>query len=346
MAMGIGAYANSLFHLVTHAFFKCLLFLVAGIVIHQMAHIRDDNNLNIDPQNIQNMGGLRKKLPFTFIAALIGGLALIGLPLTSGFLSKDGILIQAFGWSDGKSAVFKLIPIFAILTTLLTSFYVARMIVKVFFGKLRVAEINPAMQLHISDGGWLYKLPLLLLAVCCLFPFFSANPLSAEQSWLLSGLSKAVASSPESFYHIIIPAGVNIVGMIIILFAYGIYSGKSNNPFPQSGMLFNLSYNEWYFDRIYNKLIVKPILFLSYASFWVDRRIIDDFIIFFAKTAIAFSKLAAWFDRRIINGFINLLVAIVQAIGNFSRRFQGGKVQYYLVSMLVVILAIFIWILI
>src|SRR3978361_899335 len=82
MAMGIGAYASSLFHLVTHAFFKCLLFLVAGIVIHQVQHIKDDNNLDIDPQNIQHMGGLRKKMPLTFIAALIGGFALIGLPLT------------------------------------------------------------------------------------------------------------------------------------------------------------------------------------------------------------------------------------------------------------------------
>ncbi|MDB5110651.1 MAG: NADH-quinone oxidoreductase subunit, partial [Mucilaginibacter sp.] len=103
MAMGIGAYASSLFHLVTHAFFKCLLFLAAGIVIHQMQHIKEDNDLNIDPQNILNMGGLRKKMPLTFITAVIGSLALIGLPLTSGYLSKDGILIQAFDWADDKN---------------------------------------------------------------------------------------------------------------------------------------------------------------------------------------------------------------------------------------------------
>jgi len=123
MAMGVGAYSSSLFHLVTHAFFKCLLFLVAGVVIHQVAHIRDDNQLAIDPQNIQFMGGLRKKLPFTFIMAIIGGVALAGLPLTSGFLSKDEILAQTFQWSDGKNPAFKLVPIFAVLTTLLTAFY-------------------------------------------------------------------------------------------------------------------------------------------------------------------------------------------------------------------------------
>ena len=79
-------------------------------------------------------------MPLTFIAALIGGLALIGLPLTSGYLSKDGILIQAFDWSNGKSGPFVLIPIFALLTTWLTAFYVTRMIVKVFFGDLRISE--------------------------------------------------------------------------------------------------------------------------------------------------------------------------------------------------------------
>src|SRR5580698_8942565 len=79
MAMGVGAYASSLFHLATHAFFKCLLFLVAGIVIHEVQHIKDEYKLHIDPQNILYMGGLRKKMPLTFIACLIAGFALIGL---------------------------------------------------------------------------------------------------------------------------------------------------------------------------------------------------------------------------------------------------------------------------
>ena len=152
MAMGIGAYASSLFHLVTHAFFKCLLFLVAGIVIHQMEHIRKENDLDIDPQNILHMGGLRKKLPLTFITAVIASLALIGIPLTSGYLSKDGILIQAFEWSDGKSWIFRLVPIGAILASLLTAFYIGRLMVKVFFGEFRLLKANP----HIKNtfGRW------------------------------------------------------------------------------------------------------------------------------------------------------------------------------------------------
>ena len=344
MAMGIGAYSSSLFHLVTHAFFKCLLFLVAGIVIHQMGHIRDDNKLHIDPQNIQNMGGLRKKLPFTFFAALIGGLALVGLPLTSGFLSKDSILIQAFDWSGDKSVFLKLIPVFALITTWLTAFYVTRMIVKVFFGNLRVAESNPALNIHITDGTLLYKLPLVLLAICCLFPFFSPNPLVYERSWLFGGFGNATHPGAVNIYHALVPVGVNILSILVICYVYIIYTKRRANPFPQAGVLFNLSCNEWYFDSVYQRIIIKPLLALCRASFWFDRRIIDNFIVFFAKFSIGLARFAAWCDRHIIDGFLNLLVIVVRAIGNFVRRFQGGKVQYYLYSMLVVILAIFIWI--
>ena len=345
MAMGVGAYASSLFHLVTHAFFKCLLFLVAGIVIHQVGHIRDDNNLDINPQNIQNMGGLRNKMPFTFIAAIIGSAALIGLPLTSGFLSKDGILIRAFEWSAGKNVFFTLIPIMAVITTWLTAFYVTRMMVKVFFGESRLAKLYPEIKWHTSDGGLAYKLPLFLLSLCCLFLFFSFNPFSFENSWIFSGFSGKGPPLNTNLYFGLMPVLVNSISLIVIAYAYMIYSGRKANPFPQSGALFNLSVNEGYFDDIYQKVIVKPALALSLVTFWFDRRVIDGFILVFAKMGILLSKTAAWTDRYIIDGFLKLLVKLVQLTGNFTRRFQNGKVQYYLFSMLAVIVVIFIWIL-
>ena len=342
MAMGIGAYASSLFHLVTHAFFKCLLFLVAGIVIHQMQHIKDDNNLNIDPQNIQNMGGLRKKLPFTFIAALIASMALIGLPLTSGYLSKDSILVQAFDWSDDKSWIFRLIPIGAILTTWLTAFYVVRLIVKVFLGDFKLQKAHQPINFHISDGGWQYKLPLAFLAVCCLFPLFSLNPVLYEQSWLFNGLGPALHLERVNYYHTIIPVGVNLLSIYLIYWVYTIYLKRKVHTFPQSGFLYNLSYNEWYFDDIYNAFIVKPIVALSKLISWFDRNIIDGIVNLLPTIMLLISKLAAWFDKYIIDGFIHLLTRMVEGIGNFVRKFQGGKIQYYLFSMLVVILALFI----
>ena len=146
----------------------------------------------------------------------------------------------------------------------------------------------------------------------------------------------------QVFIAIVIPFVVTMISLLVLWFAYAIYAGRRANPFPQSGVIFNLACNEWYFDRIYDKLIIKPILLLSRACFWIDRRVIDGFIVLFASAALACSKVAVFTDRYIIDGFINLLVQLVRGIGNFARRFQGGKVQYYLYSMLAVMLLIFI----
>ena len=342
MAMGIGAYSSSLFHLATHAFFKCLLFLAAGIIIHEVQHIKDENQLNIDPQNILYMGGLRKKLPLTFIACIVGGLDLAGIPFTSGYLSKDGILIQSFEWAEGKGWLFKLIPIGALVTSWLTAFYIARLIAKVFFGEFKLLEVNPNIKLHISDGGWQYRVPLIFLIICCLFPLFSLNPFLYEKAWLLGGFPSITGLGRVNIYHTIIPVLVNLVGILVIYWAYTIYIKLKALPIPESGFLFRFSYNEWYIDKIYRRVVVKPVMMLSKTTRWFDRNIIDGFIHLLANIGLAGSKVAEWFDRYIIDGILHLVAAVVMGIGNFARRFQNGRVQYYLFSMLAVILAIFI----
>ena len=345
MGMGIGAYASSLFHLVTHAFFKCLLFLVAGIVIHEMQHIKDENELDIDPQNILNMGGLRKKLPFTFIAALIGAAALIGLPLTSGFLSKDGILIQSVDWAEQRGFWRALVPIGAILTTCITAFYVTRLIVKVFYGEFKLAQFHPHIQFHISDGGWQYKVPLALLAVCSFFPVFSLNPVSYEHAWVFSGFSVETALDRVNIYHTIIPVGTNILSVLVIYGAYAAYVKRNAWSFPQGGFLFRLSYNQWYIDAFYNKVIVGAVLALSRAFSWTDRNVIDGFVRLLTNLTIGISKIAAWFDYYVIDGISRVATFIVQVTANFIRYFQSGKLQYYLFSMIAIVLALFIYLL-
>ncbi|WP_413666398.1 NADH-quinone oxidoreductase subunit L [Mucilaginibacter sp. Mucisp86] len=342
LAMGVGAYGSSLFHLATHAFFKCLLFLVAGVVIHEMQHIKEENDLDIDPQNIQYMGGLRKKLPLTFIAAVVGSLALIGIPLTSGYLSKDGILIQAFEWSEGRSAWLKLIPACALFTSWLTAFYVSRLIVKVFFGEFRLLKSNPDIKLHISDGGWQYRVPLILLAVCSLFPLFSLNPFFYEKAWLFESLKPAEFMARENIYHTIIPIGVNILSVFVMYAAYAIYVKQNTFSFLQTGFFYRLSYNQWYLDKIYRKAIVKPILGLGKTCFWFDRNVIDGLIHLIERTSRMVASLTAWSDKHIVDGFLHLMAALVQSIGNFARKFQNGKVQYYLYSMLLIVLVLFI----
>jgi NADH-quinone oxidoreductase subunit L len=343
MAMGVGAYSSSLFHLATHAFFKCLLFLVAGIVIHQMKHIKDDNNLDIDPQNILHMGGLRKKLPLTFIAALIGGLALVGFPLTSGYLSKDGILIQAFDWSDGKAGFLKLVPYVALLTSWLTAFYVARLIVKVFFGEFRLQKMNPHIHIHMGDGGWQYKLPLVFLAICCLFPVFSYSPVFYEDAWLFKGFLPANHLARENLYHVIIPVLVVILSVVVMFGAYTVYVKRNSWSFPQTGLLYRISFNEWYIDKFYNRIIVRFVMWMSNSLYWFDKNIIDGFVNLIEKVGIALAGIAAWSDKHIVDGLLHLIAGIVQAIGNFARRFQSGKIQYYLFSMLLVLIAVFIF---
>jgi NADH-quinone oxidoreductase subunit L len=342
MAMGVGAYASSLFHLVTHAFFKCMLFLVAGVVIHAVKHIKDDNNLDIDPQNILHMGGLRKKMPITFIAAVIGGLALIGLPLTSGYLSKDGILIQAFDWSEGRAGILKLVPIMALLTSWLTAFYVTRLIVKVFLSDFRLQKMNPGIHVHIGDGGWQYKLPLVFLALCCLFPLFSWHPLLYEDAWLYKGFLQANFLTRENLYHTVIPALVNVLSLVVMYGAYAVYLKRNTRLFPQTGLLFRISFHEWYIDRFYKQVVVNAVMQLSNGLYWFDRKVIDGFIHFLEKLTNVIAGFAAWFDKYIVDGLLHLLAGIVQVMGNFGRRFQNGKVQYYLFSMLLVVIVMFI----
>jgi NADH-quinone oxidoreductase subunit L len=342
MAMGIHAYSSSLFHLATHAFFKCLLFLCSGVIIHEMQHIKEANNLDIDPQSILYMGGLRKKLPVTFITCVIGCLALVGFPLTSGYLSKDSILIQSFEWADGRSALFMLVPYGILLTSCLTAFYVARLIFKVFFGEFRLKEILPNVHLHISDGGWQYTLPLVFLALCSLFPLFSLNPVLYERAWLYQSFAPSNLLARENNYHTIIPIGINIACVFVAYWAYAVYIQQRKLVFPQTSFWFRLSYHQWYIDTFYRNVVANAVVQLGKVVFWIDRNVIDGLINLLAKITGMVSSLSAWTDRYLVDGFLHLVAAITSGIGNFFRGFQSGKIQYYLFSMLAVILAVFI----
>jgi len=287
------------------------------------------------------MGGLRKKLPFTFIAALIGGMALIGLPLTSGYLSKDGILVQAFDWADDKNWAFMLIPFGAVLTTWLTAFYVARLMVKVFWGKLRLHNLK-LLTIHVTDGGWQYKLPLGILVLACFFPLFSLNPVIYEKAWIFTGLGPTEHLERINIYHTLLPVGVNILSVYVMYLTYSVYVKREVHPFPQRGFFYGMSYNQWYIDVFYNRVIVRFILMLTRVASWIDTNIIDGFVNLLPRITLNISKIAAWFDYYIIDGVSRLLTYFVETIGNFIRNFQNGRVQYYLFSMLVIVLTLFI----
>jgi NADH-quinone oxidoreductase subunit L len=194
----------------------------------------------------------------------------------------------------------------------------------------------------MSDGGLPYKLPIILLALCCLFPLFSLNPFSYGHAWLFNGLTVAGNHEGESTYHTIIPVLVNIISVVVLYTAYVIYGKPNSFKLQQSGFFYRLSYNQWYLDIIYQRFIVKPVIRLCSATFWIDRNVIDGFLHLLARISGYLAKLTAWTDEHIVDGFLHLLTSIVQSIGNFARRFQSGKIQYYLFSMLVIVLLLFI----
>lgn len=340
-AMGIGAYASSLFHLATHAFFKCLLFLSAGVIIHEMQHLKEKLYLEIDPQNILYMGGLRKALPVTFVTCIVAALALIGLPLTSGYLSKDGILIQAFEWAEGRSFFYKLIPISILITGWLTAFYIARLMFKVFWGESRIKEMIPTFEFDASHENKLFTWPMLFLSVFCLFPVFSLNPLLYEQSWLFRGFLTSDYFERENLYHTVIPAAVNLFTIPVVYVAYLRYVRQNINWFPQTGFLFKMSFNQWYVDRFYQNYVAGSIIWFSKQLYGFDRLIIDGFINLLGKTGLLLAKISKWLDQYVVDGLVNFIAFRIRDIGSFARSFQTGKVQQYLLTMLIFILSIY-----
>lgn len=332
-AMGIGAYGESVFHLATHAFFKCLLFLAAGAVIHQLHHYKEQHQLEFDHQDIRLMGGLRKQMPISFITMCIAAAALAGLPFTSGFLSKDAILITSFEWAEGYHGFKKLVPFLLVLTSWLTVFYIARLIFKVFFGKPRYIGLHeaPSPMTRI----------LVVLAVGSLFGLFSFNPLSYDNSWLLQGFTSAGVKRLASF-HLLVPIIVTTVSLAIAFIAYKIYGGKAAKTLPETGLLYRFSNRGWYLDSVYNFVFVRSTTALSLLSHKFDTLVVDGLVNSLAGLARIFADITDWFDRNIVDGLVNGIAAFARKTGDIARQFQTGKLQHYLITMLTLVVTFFI----
>ncbi|MDP4115092.1 MAG: NADH-quinone oxidoreductase subunit L, partial [Bacteroidota bacterium] len=170
MALGVGAYQFAFFHLVTHAFFKACLFLGSGSVIYAMHH----------EQDMRQMGGLKKKMPWTYATFLISTLAISGIPLTSGFLSKDGILAGTFAFGNLTGNYIFMITGF--LVAMLTAFYMFRVVLLTFHGEPR----NQVKFDHAKESPLVMVLPLVVLSILSIFFFYTFNPINANQGWVLS----------------------------------------------------------------------------------------------------------------------------------------------------------------
>ena len=271
-ALGISAYGAAIFHLFTHAFFKALLFLGSGSVIHAMS----------DEQDMRKMGGLRKKIPGTFYMMLIGTLALTGAPLLSGYFSKDMIIEAAFA-SDSAFSGYAFAM--GVLAALLTSFYSWRLMFMTFFGKSRASK---SVQDHVHESGNWMMVPLYVLAVGAIGAGFLFKEYfighNYEDFWGSALFLKDAANNVMVAAHhvpgwvVAAPFVVMVTGFLIAVYAY---IWKPETPAQFAGtfrFLYALFYNKWYIDEIYDYLFVNPAKKLG-VFLWKkgDENIIDRF---------------------------------------------------------------------
>jgi NADH-quinone oxidoreductase subunit L len=245
LGLGVGAYSAGIFHLMTHAFFKALLFLGAGSVIHGLS----------GEQDLRHMGGLRKSMPITFVTLGIASLAISGFPGFSGFFSKDAILSAAYThrpWMFWIGAI----------TAGITAFYVFRAYFIVFFGNYRGHQ-------HPHESPAVMTLPLIVLAALSLFGGFINVP-----GWLSPGFP---LSEHENVTAMVISASCGILGILVATFLYVFRPHLADSLKTAAGPLYTLVANKYYVDEIYSALIVKPLETISRFVLWkgVDEAVID-----------------------------------------------------------------------
>jgi NADH-quinone oxidoreductase subunit L len=340
VGIGIGTWDAALFHLTTHAFFKCLLFLSAGAVIHEMAHLKEHSHLDFDPQDLRNMGGLRKYMPKTFLLMSLASLALAGFPFTSGYLSKDSIVISSFEWALSKGNLYLFIPILLITVSILTAFYIGRLIFKAFFGEFRLFDqlqdklkISP---LHEAPKTML--IPMFILSLFCLFPIFSFNPLSYHDSWLMDGLLlDEYAFAPSHLAHLIIPAILLFGSVLGWLIGWKWYV-QNKYPLNPRSLPLRASFNQGYINEFYQVVFVNGTLKLAQFCYWFDRNVVDALVALVQSIVLSLSQLSVWVDKYIVDGFVNTVASVAYWTGNQVRLVQNGKLQTALYSVFLLVL--------
>ena len=299
-AAGVGAYHVAIFHLFTHAFFKALLFLGSGSVIH---------SLN-DEQDVRNMGDLWKKMPVTWFAMVVGTLALTGFPFLSGFYSKDAIIEFAFlkGTNVGYFAAG-----IGIMTAVLTALYSWRLIFKTFHGKFNNKNLSKS---EIHESGLTITIPLLLLVVGSIFSGFLFKEFLIGHDY--NNFWRDSILILEKFDHSGIPLWLLVITplfvTILIPVSFYLYIKKTNvldGIVLKYKSLYNFLLNKWYFDELYNQIIIKPTKFIG-SFFWEkgDIKIID---------------------RLGPDG----ISKIIKIISNKSSKFQSGYIYDYAFIMLI-----------
>lgn len=335
LALGVGGWLAGMFHLITHAFFKSLLFMCSGSVIHA-CHTNE----------MPKMGGLRHKMPYTAYTMLVGCLAIAGAPFFSGFYSKDAILAQALSFANHNPN--HTVLLLAVATgAAITAFYMFRLWYMTFAGHARDHHIFD----HAHESPKVMYFPLVLLAVFALgagwtLPFTGLSITNLLEQARPAGELHATAALHYPNEHLSHAPDIHFVATVIasgtaltgFLLATVFYCWKTLDPQEvrqQFAPLYTFLRNKWYFDELYDVLFVRPTMFLSGLVTRFDKNIIDGFINRLATWAKAIARFDDFIDRYVVDGLVNLTAHWTYSIARSLRGVQTGKLRQYV--MLIVI---------
>ena len=343
MALGVGAFTAGIFHLMTHAFFKGLLFLGSGSVIHALHHAPEDQQ-----QDMRYMGGLKDKMPVTYWTFLIGAVAIAGVPPLAGFWSKDEILANAF--FTGHYTVW----IMGTVAAFMTAFYMFRLIFMTFHGEMRV---DHHAREHIHESPSTMTVPLIILAVLSVIggviPGFPP-----EAGWIHRFLAPSLAkvpaggqamdqgvhlmnaaaggghSGPAVVLLIILAIAVAVGGIALAWFMYVKDTDAPNRLYERFAGLYRLLLEKYYIDEIYQACIVEPTYKLMRGLWTFDAKVVDGAVNGSSLITVISSRFSGIFDLRTVDGAVNGTASFIRFFSQVFKYLQSGMVQNYLFVML------------
>jgi NADH-quinone oxidoreductase subunit L len=344
VAAGSGIYGAAMFHLFTHAFFKSLLFLCSGSVIHA-----------VHSNEMTDMGGLRKKMPYTAWTMLVGCLAIAGagIPFViglSGYYSKDMILMQAM-WFAGERPIAGWVFYVAAGGAAITAFYMFRLWYMTFAGEPRDRHRYE----HAHESPKVMYVPLLVLAalaVCVAWPVpfmgLSLAGMLASAQWPATDAASvlAVAAAADVHdYHVaatLIAFGTALGGFLLATVIYGLRKLNAEDARRRFAPVHGFLLNKWYFDELYQATFVRFTFFVSRLAADFDKKIIDGFIDRLAIWTRWTARVDDFIDRTFVDGLVNLLAGWTYGAGRSLRRVQTGKLHHYVMFIVLATVVLFV----
>jgi NADH-quinone oxidoreductase subunit L len=342
LALGVGGWVAGLLHLLTHAFFKALLFLCSGSVIYGCHH----------EQDMRKMGGLGKKMPITAATMLVGCLAIAGTPLFSGWYSKDAILAECLAFMTNSPGHFLLL-LAPLVTAGITCFYMFRMWFLTFTGKPKDEHVFE----HAHESPKTMTVPLIILACFSVFVAWGWPLWDAEASYLghIIGASEPMGAHAEAHamheaahhvlpVHSVAGALALMAAVIGVVFAVVTYLTKALDPaeavaqFPRFHRLLE---NKWYFDELYSAMVCRPALAVAGWCKKFDANAIDSFIDGAANWVIGLSRFGGKVDNRVVDGMVNVTGNAVRGFGRSLRHVQTGHLRGYVLYLVLGAVALF-----